>query len=52
MKIYATVAGLKLLEDVYDTEKKDWKLVGRKARVFLKKRSLDFDELEALIEVS
>ena len=52
MKIYATVAGLKLLEDVYDTEKKDWKLVGRKARVFLKKRGLDFDELEALIEVS
>lgn len=43
--------GLKLLESFYQEQKKDWKLVGHKAKVFLKKEGVAFSETEKLIEI-
>lgn len=45
------MAGLKLLENMYIGDKQDWKLVGRKARVFLKKAEANYDELEELVQI-
>lgn len=50
-EIFATLVGAKLLEQFYQSYKQDWKLVGHKAKVFLKKEGIKYSEVEHLIEL-
>ena len=52
MKAYATVAGIKILNEWYKMYQDDWKLVARKAKVYLKKRNIDFEEIEEFVVLS
>ena len=43
IEILSTVVGLKVLSECFKNQEKEWKLVARKDRGFLKKRAVNYD---------